>query len=100
MDERVLAAWTSALDELEAAVDDLTQPPSGAIPGSWTPPRIDAPVPEELVARAHSIQERQRTALALLTAELGTLRRHRSVVGSVRAATLVQQTSVYLDTTG
>ncbi|THJ65052.1 hypothetical protein E8P82_13055 [Arthrobacter echini] len=96
MAEHVVAVWTSALDALEAALDEG----ESASPGSWTPPPVDAPIPAELVARARSIQGRQRSALALVGAELGALRRHRSAVGSVRAATLPAQASVYIDTTG
>lgn len=107
-DTAALLAWTSVLDALEAAVDDAAAgdvAPTAlmrqtAVLGSWTPPVVDGPIPGALVARARRISERQRAALARLTAEAGTLRRHRSALGSVQAATTAQQSAVYVDVTG
>lgn len=107
-DDEHHAAWTSALDELEAAVDDAivaSLSPSALVEqasalGDWSPAELTGPVPADLLERALRIHERQRVALVHLGGELATLRRHRSAVGSVRAATLPQQASVYVDTTG
>jgi hypothetical protein len=103
-----VSAWTAVLDTLEAAVDEAEAgdlPPAtllhqAAALSSWTPPRVGGPIPDILVARARRINERQHAALTRLTAELGTLRRHRSALGSVRAATAAQRSSVYVDVTG
>lgn len=103
-----LTAWSSVLDALEAAVDEAE---AGMVPartlvhqaaalGSWTPPRVDGPIPTALVARARRISERQRSAIAVLTAEAGTLRRHRSALGSVHSVTAPAQSAIYLDVTG
>lgn len=107
-DDEHHAAWSSALDELEAAVDDAIvaslspSAPVGQGPalGVWVPAELTGPVPAELLERAQRIHDRQRVALVHLSGELATLRRHRSAVGSVRAATQPQQASVYVDITG
>ncbi len=107
-DDEHHAAWTSVLDELEAAVDDAivaSLSPSALMEqvsalGDWIPADLTGPVPSDLLERALRIHERQRVALVHLSGELATLRRHRSAVGSVRAAILPEQTSVYVDTTG
>ncbi|MFC3298260.1 hypothetical protein ACFOD8_01265 [Arthrobacter agilis] len=103
-----LMAWSSVLDALEAAVDEAeageltpsTLVHQAAALGSWTPPRTDGPIPTALVARARGIRERQRTAIAGLAAEAGMLRRHRSALGTVQAATAPPLSSVYVDVTG
>ncbi|WP_434995914.1 hypothetical protein [Arthrobacter sp. Ld5] len=116
-----LTAWTSVLDTLEAALETalrtaldaaaVDDAPAGtsavgdlqrqaAVLTGWIPPRVDGPIPAPLVARARRISERQREALAQLAADADTLRRHRSALGSVHAATAPQQSAVYLDVTG
>ncbi|MBG6226305.1 hypothetical protein IWX63_002895 [Arthrobacter sp. CAN_A2] len=111
-----LTAWTSALDALEDVLDTL-EAAAATIPDEetaadpellrraaaavdWTPPRVDAPIPAVLVPRAARISERQQAVLTRLTADADTLRRHRSALGSVQAATAPRQSSVYLDVTG
>ncbi|WP_247827935.1 hypothetical protein [Arthrobacter antioxidans] len=107
-------AWTAVLDALEAAldaapdsaVDDAGDFAAGdlvrqtAVLAGWIPPQVDGPIPAELLPRAHSISERQQAVLGRLTADADTLRRHRSALGSVRAATARQESAVYLDVTG
>ena len=109
-----LTAWTAVLDALEtaledaldSAVDDAGNPPAGdlmrqtAVLAGWIPPQVDGPIPAALLPRARSISERQQAVLTRLTADADTLRRHRSALGSVRAATAQQESAVYLDVTG
>ncbi|MHA7240858.1 hypothetical protein [Arthrobacter sp. TMS1-12-1] len=111
-----LTAWTAVLDALEAALgtaldaagDDTAAGDIAAgdirrqtaVLAGWTPPQVDGPIPAELLPRARRISERQRAALAQLTADADTLRRHRSALGSVQAATAPRQSAVYLDVTG
>ncbi len=107
-------AWTAVLDALEAAldaapdsaVDDAGDFAAGdlvrqtAVLAGWIPPQVDGPIPAGLLPRAHSISERQQAVLGRLAADADTLRRHRSALGSVRAATARQESAVYLDVTG
>lgn len=106
--DAAVTAWTSVLDALEAAVSEAeageltpaTLMHQAAALSSWAPPRMDGPIPDALVARARGINGRQRHALARLGAELGSLRRHRSALGSVQAATARQLPAVYVDVAG
>ncbi len=114
MTTAALTAWTTVLDALETAleaaadsvVDHAGNPAAGdlmrqtAVLAGWIPPQVDGPIPAELLPRAQRISERQQAVLTRLTADAETLRRHRSAVGSVRAATVAQESAVYLDVTG
>ena len=108
-----LEAWTTVLDSLEVAIDDAVAGdldaddlygadivPETAVLGGWTPPADLGPIPAELMERALRINGRQQDAAAQLTGELRTLRRHRSVLGSVQTAIAPEEKSVYLDVTG
>ena len=104
-DEPALGA---AIDET-AAADRAHDPAPGrvapalaryAVAGSWAPPRLESPIPDALLARARRIRERQVAVLSRLAADADTLRRHRTALGSVRAATAPRQSAVYLDVTG
>ncbi len=115
-EDPALTAWTAALDALEDVLDTLEA--AAATLGDeetaagpellrqagasvdWTPPHVGSPLPASLVPRAQRIRERQQAVLTRLSADADTLRRHRSALGSVHAATVPQQPAVYLDVTG
>ncbi len=63
------AAWVAALDELELTVEDTERllrsgPSAQVVIPLWTPPRIAAPIPDELLPRAHELIGRQREVIA------------------------------------
>ncbi|MEW1821127.1 hypothetical protein AB0323_10085 [Arthrobacter sp. NPDC080031] len=55
--------WSRILDRLET---DLAQAVSGGEPGSWSPPAVAGPLPEELVEKARRILDAQLESMAML----------------------------------
>lgn len=97
--------WETALDRLELDVilaerllADPSADPSDAAE-TWDEPRLEEPIPADLVARARELRGRQDRVQAALTARLGTLRREHAFAARVDRATSRCDRPVYLDIT-
>jgi hypothetical protein len=93
-------AWEVELDRLELdilQVERLIQAMKPLERTDWVAPTLSTPLPQHLVARATSIHERQRKALAKILRSLTQAQRHQRYVDRTTA----EEPSVplYLDIT-
>jgi hypothetical protein len=97
----VRAVWEDELDRLELEVLRVERMLGGAGPmpaDSWTPPAVGGPIPDDLVARARDLLERQERAGAALREALASA--HRQIAFGTRvtnATTAGPSQPVYVD---
>ena len=87
MNESWNAAWESALDDLELALEETEhllqggQPPLE--PAAWTPPAMPCPLPAEMAGRARELLGRQQDLILRTTQAAASARTNASYVDRV-----------------
>jgi hypothetical protein len=98
------AAWTAALDELEADVDAVEAMIAQAhrdqelpVPDPWSPPQGLGPLPLDLRPRADGILARQIAAAAALAQAMTANRRQAAFAARVESGAQGRSGPVYVD---
>ncbi|WP_435768359.1 hypothetical protein [Nocardioides sp. SYSU DS0651] len=94
------ATWQEALDRLEAHADRAEKVIRGMAVDKelpWSPPTHLGPIPEEFLARARRLLERQQRLMGMIPSVLADTRQQQRVADRVSDATTARVSPVYLD---
>ena len=97
-------AWTSALDELEADVEEVEQMLADdhrqrdhEITNAWAPPPGLGPLPLDMKPRADAILTRQLAAAKAVTLALATNRQHATLASRIETGGQAAPRPAYVD---
>ena len=89
--------WSQVLDQLEDDVHRSERDP-GSLRSSWHPPADLGPLPVEMAERATRLVARQQRVADEISARIGTIARHQSLVSALDSRSAHQhRPSVYVD---